>query len=75
MRVEPGIRNALNEQASLIQDALDVANIQDDIMRAIREDLRMTEAKRAELLKELDGKIMSLSTVMFGLFSLLMLVV
>src|SRR5208282_2248046 len=63
VRVEPGLRNALNEQATLIQDALDVANIQDDIIRAVKEDSRMADFKRAELLKELDGKILPLTTV------------
>lgn len=63
MRVEPGMRNALNEQATLIQDALDVANIQDDIIRAVKEDPRMAELKKIEFLKELDGKILPLTTV------------
>ena len=63
VRVEPGLRNALNEQATLIQDALDVANIQDDVIRAVKEDSRMADFKRAEFLKELDGKILPLTTV------------
>ena len=63
MRVEPGLRNALNEQATLIQDALDVATIQDDVIRAVKEDPRMADFKRAEFLKELDGKILPLTTV------------
>lgn len=57
------MRNALNEQATLIQDALDVANIQDDIIRAVKEDPRMAELKKIEFLKELDGKILPLTTV------------
>lgn len=63
MRVEPGMRNALNEQATLIQDALDVANIQDDVIRAVKEDNRMADFKRVEFLKTLDGKILPLTTV------------
>lgn len=63
VRVEPGMRNALNEQATLIQDALDVATIQDDVIRAVKEDPRMADFKRAEFLKELDGKILPLTTV------------
>ena len=63
VRVEPGMRNALNEMATMIQDALDVANIQDDIIRAIKEDTRMADFKRTELLKALDGKILPLTTV------------
>lgn len=63
VRVEPGLRNALNEQATLIQDALDVANIQDDVIRAVKEDSRMADFKRAEFLKELDGRILPLTTV------------
>ena len=65
VRVEPGLRTALNEQATLIQDALDVANIQDDIIRVVKEDSRMVESKRDEILKELDGKILPLTTVCF----------
>jgi hypothetical protein len=61
--VEPGMRNALNEQATLIQDALDVANIQDDVIRAVKEDNRMADFKRVEFLKTLDGKILPLTTV------------
>jgi len=57
------MRNALNEQATLIQDAIDVATIQDDIIRAVKEDVRMADFKRAEYLKELDGKILSLTAV------------
>lgn len=57
------MRNALNEQATLIQDALDVATIQDDVIRAVKEDSRMADFKRAEFLKELDGKILPLTTV------------
>lgn len=68
MRVEPGLRNALNEQATLIQDALDVANIQDDIIRAVKGDSRMADFKRAEFLKGLDGKILPLTTVYPNLF-------
>jgi nuclear pore complex protein Nup155 len=63
VRVEPGLRNALNEQATLIQDALDVATIQDDIIRAVKEDGRMADFKQAEFLKELDGRILPLTTV------------
>ena len=63
MRVEPGMRNALNEQATLIQDALDVATIQDDVIRAVKEDPRMADFKRTEFLKDLDGKILPLTTV------------
>jgi nuclear pore complex protein Nup155 len=63
VRVEPGMRNALNEQATLIQDALDVATIQDDVIRAVKEDPRMADFKRTEFLKDLDGKILPLTTV------------
>jgi len=59
------MRSALNEQATQIQDAIDVATIQDDIIRVIKEDPRMADFKRAEFLKELDGKILPLTTVKF----------
>jgi len=52
----------------MIQDALDVANIQDDIVREIKNDPRMTPAKQAELLKVLDGKILPLTTVCLAIF-------
>lgn len=68
VRAEPGLRNALNEQATMIQDALDVANIQDDIVREIKNDPRMTAAKQADLLKVLDGKILPLTTVCLKIF-------
>jgi len=70
VRVDPGLRNALNEMATMIQDALDVANIQDDIIRAVKEDGRMADFKRTELLKALDGKILPLTTVLRFFFSL-----
>lgn len=63
VRVDPALRNALNEQATQIQDAIDVATIQDDIIKAVKEDPRMADFKRAEFLKELDGKILPLTAV------------
>jgi hypothetical protein len=71
VRVDPGLRNALNEQATMIQDAIDVATIQDDIIRAVKEDSRMADFKRAEFLKDLDGKILPLTTVSIFSFGLL----
>jgi len=59
------MRSALNEQATQIQDAIDVATIQDDIIRVVKEDPRMADFKRAEFLKELDGNILPLTTVKF----------
>jgi hypothetical protein len=59
------MRNALNEQAMSIQDALDVATIQDDVIRSVKEDSRMAEFKRTEFLKELDGRILPLTTVIW----------
>jgi hypothetical protein len=72
VRVDPGLRNALNDQATMIQDAIDVATIQDDIIRAVKEDSRMADFKRAEFLKDLDGKILPLTTVYSFSFGLLM---
>ena len=59
------MHNALNEQAMLIQDALDVANIQDDIIRSVKDDARLADFKRTEILKELDGRILPLTMVCF----------
>ena len=69
------MRNALNEQAISIQDALDVATIQDDTIRAVKEDSRMADFRRAEFLKELDGKILPLTTVRTSIYIFLMEVI
>lgn len=41
-----------------ISDLLDVANIQDDILQRMKSDERLTEARRPQVLKALDGEIL-----------------
>lgn len=46
-----------------ISDLLDVANIQDDILQRLKADVRITLERRPEVLKELNGPILSLTEV------------
>ena len=43
-----------------ISDLLDVANIQDDILQRMKSDPRLTDARRPQVLKKLDGEILSI---------------
>lgn len=46
-----------------ITDLLDVANIQDDTLQRLRDDERLAEPQRGNVLAELDGEILTLSDV------------
>lgn len=46
-----------------ISDLLDVGNIQDDLLQRLKEDARITSERRPEVLKELNGQILSLTEV------------
>ncbi len=46
-----------------IADLLDVANIQDDLLQRLRGDERIAPDRKPEVLKELDGPILSLTEV------------
>lgn len=58
-----GTRQKMNELSHIIQEELDVAAIQDDILKKIKDDDRITPAKKEKLSKELDGNLLSLSDV------------
>jgi nuclear pore complex protein Nup155 len=65
-----GIRQKMNELNHTIQEELDVAVIQDDLLRRLREDERVSPAKKEKLLRELDSNLLSLSDVGDPLLSL-----
>jgi len=46
-----------------ITDLLDLANIQEDLLHRLGADSRITDDRRPEIVKELDGKILALDTV------------
>ena len=46
-----------------ISDLLDVGNIQDDLLQRLKEDARITPERRPQILKELNGQILSLTEV------------
>lgn len=54
---------AMNELNQNIQEELDVALIQDEVLRRIRDDHRIKPEKKANLEKELDSYLMTLSEV------------
>lgn len=60
----PGIaRPARQVLLREISDLLDIANIQDDLLQRLKGDERITPARKPEVLKGLDGSILSLSDV------------
>lgn len=65
-----GIRQKMNELSHTIQEELDVAIIQDDLLRRLREDERVAPAKKEKLLRELDSNLLSLSDVRDSMLSL-----
>ncbi|KAA8902246.1 Non-repetitive/WGA-negative nucleoporin C-terminal-domain-containing protein [Sphaerosporella brunnea] len=54
-------RRRINELNQTIQEEIDVAMIQDDLLKRIREDQRITEGRKKILEKKLNGKIVDLS--------------
>ncbi|KAL7276341.1 hypothetical protein RUND412_000680 [Rhizina undulata] len=56
-----GMRQKMNELSHTIQEELDVAVIQDDVLRRVKEDDRISAEKKARLERELDAKLISLS--------------
>lgn len=46
-----------------ISDLLDIANIQDDLLQRLKGDERITPTRKSDVLKGLDGSILSLSDV------------
>jgi nuclear pore complex protein Nup155 len=58
-----GTRQRMSELSQTIQEELDVAVIQDDILKRIREDKRISDVKKTNLEKHLDSKLINLSEV------------
>lgn len=58
-----GTRQKMNELSHTIQEELDVVVIQDDVLRRIKEDERISPEKKERLTKELDSNLISLSDV------------
>lgn len=46
-----------------ISNLIDIANIQDDLLQRLKDDTRIAPERRTEVLKEVDGPIMDISTV------------
>ncbi|KAA8646885.1 hypothetical protein EYZ11_005975 [Aspergillus tanneri] len=46
-----------------ISNLIDVANIQDDLLQRLKDDNRIESARRAEVLRDVDGAIMDISTL------------
>lgn len=60
----PGIaRSARQVLLREISDLLDIANIQDDLLQRLKGDERITATRKPDVLKGLDGSILSLSDV------------
>lgn len=56
-------RQSRHEMLREVNDLLDIANIQADILQRIRSDERLKGAARTRAIEELDGPILALSTV------------
>ena len=61
-----GIRQKMNELSHTLQEELDVAVIQDDVLRRVKEDGRISSSKKEKLIKELDSNLLTLSDVCFN---------
>jgi nuclear pore complex protein Nup155 len=55
------VRQAMTALGNAIQEYLDVASIQDDVLHAVKQDQRFTEPKLQEAIERLDGKLLSVS--------------
>jgi nuclear pore complex protein Nup155 len=56
-------RQKMNELGHTVQEELDVAVIQDDVLRRIKEDARISVEKKEVLVAQLDDNLISLSDV------------
>lgn len=59
-------RQKMNELGHTVQEELDVAVIQDDVLRRIKEDARISVEKKEALVAQLDDSLISLSDVSFN---------
>lgn len=56
-----GSRQTRQKLLREVSDLLDVANIQDDILQRLKADPRITNQRKPEVIKELNGQVLSLS--------------
>lgn len=57
----PNLSQAMVQLGEKIQEYMDIASIQDEILRAVKEDERFEQSKRDEAVRLLDGKILGIS--------------
>lgn len=57
----PHLRHPMSVLGSNVEDLLEIASIQDDILRAIRQDGRFSDEKRREAIAMLDGRVLEVS--------------
>uniref|UniRef100_A0A060T3R1 ARAD1C41932p n=1 Tax=Blastobotrys adeninivorans TaxID=409370 RepID=A0A060T3R1_BLAAD len=57
----PNLMQSMNRLAEAIQEYMDIALVQDEILNRVWNDARFTEEKRQEAVKVLDGKILNVS--------------
>lgn len=53
-----------------ISNMIDVANLQDDLLQRLKDDERIVDARKREVLADVDGPIMDISRVSFSLWEL-----
>jgi nuclear pore complex protein Nup155 len=56
-------RSARQRLSQEISTLIDVANVQDDLLQRLKEDTRISSDRKEDVLKEVDGQIMDLTTV------------
>lgn len=57
----PSQRQAMIQLSGMIKEVVDVASIQDEIVRALKDDLRIDSTVRNEALQQLEGKILTVT--------------
>lgn len=57
----PGVRQAMTQLGNTIQEYLEIANVQLDILHVVQADERFNDVKRESAIKMLDGKLMNAS--------------
>lgn len=58
-----GSRKTKQKLLQDISEMLDIANIQDEVLQRLRDETRLDEASRAEVLEQVDGPILDISTL------------
>lgn len=57
----PSQRQAMIQLSGMIQEVVDVASIQDDIIQTLKDDVRVNPSVRQDALKQLEGKILTVT--------------